>query len=167
MFVETPGIGTSPSILKTRCWPSGAQSCLAAMSKLNGVTWNTLVPSTLDVKRAAPVGSPLKPTKLSFFPSGETVGSAQHGPMRRRSFPLRSILQNASSLATGSKRWNMILIPSGVKVGSSSQTFGAGNSIEPLPSAFMIATLLQAPGASCSKTIWRPSGDQAGQRHRR
>lgn len=81
----------------------------------------------LDVKSADASGFPFgQQRKLIFVPLGETFGSKQHCPMRCLLWPLRSMLQKASSLASGSKRWNMIFFPSGVKEGSSSQAPGAG-----------------------------------------
>src|SRR5215469_16715182 len=114
MFGDSPS-GSAPSFVNTRCLPSGDQSCLTATSNTKGVTWNKLVPSKLEVKRANPVNCPLDATKLSFLPLGETVGSKQHVPIRCRLLPLRSMLQCASSFVAGSKRSNTIREPSGVK----------------------------------------------------
>ncbi len=126
--------------------------------------------ATIDVRREERRSGrvSVKAKETDFFPLGETFGSAQHGPMRCRLSPLRSMLQKASSLVAGSIRSNMIRVPSGVKEGSPSQTPGTGNSIRPLPSAFMIATLPHSPGASCSKTIPRHAhlGTKLAQQHR-
>jgi hypothetical protein len=100
--------------------------------------------------------------EAEFLAVGRNIGSAQHGPMRCRSLPLRSMLQNASSMP--SNRTNTAREPSGVKDGSFSQpnSFGV-NSTMWLPSAFMRAMLQKgASDLSISKTICRPSGDQSG-----
>src|SRR5947207_98645 len=137
-------------------------TCLTATPKLKGATWNRLLPSLLEVKSADSNGWSLSATKLSFSPLGETFGSAQQRPIRCRSLPLRSILQNASS--TPSKRLNTIRDPFGVNDGSCSQTNSFGvNSTMLLPSRFISAMLQKGVSSlSISKTICRPSGDQSG-----
>src|SRR5215471_16323117 len=125
--------------------PSGAQLCLTPTSRVNGVSWRRLVPSMLAVYRACPKSCPLKSTKLSFVPSGETSGLVTPLPVpvviRWRSPPDRFMLQMASTLVLSLKRSKKILVPSGLNDGVASQPFRLPvRSVRPLPSAFMSIT---------------------------
>src|SRR5262245_65351440 len=79
------------------------------------------------VNKACPKSCPLKSTKLSFVPSGETSGLVTPLPVpvviRWRSAPDRFMLQMASTLVVSSKRSKKIRVPSGLNVGVASQPF--------------------------------------------
>src|SRR5215207_5331111 len=168
-FADRPASARSASRVSTMSLPSGDQSCLLAnTSQLNGVNRRTSEPLE-RIRKSAFAVSDLPRTKVIQRPFGETFGSTVPLSLRfvsrRRSPPVRSMVQMFSVSALSSKWLKTIRWPSGVKAGSPSHPVcPVLRSVSPVPSAFTSATE-QKSGPSpwpSENTILLPSGDQSG-----